>query len=211
MSWEKLHYHYKNQDWINKPSIFAEETIWYFLKNGEILEIGAGLGQDSRYFHEHGYSVLSTDLTLWAISENREKSQENIRKWNYRVDILDVTQPLNFPNQSFDGICAHLSLHYFSREETWAIAKELHRILKPNGTIALLLNTFEDPEYWNGEYIEDDYYLLGTMKKRFFRVETARDIFGSIFRDILLDDKWETYKDSAKWIHNLIRFVWKKI
>ena len=46
-AWSELHNNYKKRDWINKPSIFAEQAIKYFPSSGKVLELGAGLGQDS--------------------------------------------------------------------------------------------------------------------------------------------------------------------
>jgi len=40
--WQDIHKNYKEQDWIDKPSIFAEQALPYFPKNGRVLELGAG-------------------------------------------------------------------------------------------------------------------------------------------------------------------------
>lgn len=40
--WRDLHKNYKEQDWIDKPSIFAEQALPYFPKGGIVLELGAG-------------------------------------------------------------------------------------------------------------------------------------------------------------------------
>lgn len=45
--WKELHSNYQEQNWIEKPSIFAETAIQYFPKSRKILELGAGHGQDS--------------------------------------------------------------------------------------------------------------------------------------------------------------------
>ena len=58
--WKDLHKNYAQQDWIDKPSIFAEQVLPYFPKDGKILELGAGQAQDSCYFAEQGFSVTAT-------------------------------------------------------------------------------------------------------------------------------------------------------
>ena len=40
--WNKLHSHYSNQDWIDKPNIFAEEVIEFFPQKGKVLLLGDG-------------------------------------------------------------------------------------------------------------------------------------------------------------------------
>jgi hypothetical protein len=56
--WSKIHDSYSAQDWINKPSLFAQSVSQYFPRTGSLLEIGGGLGQDSKYFKELGYDVF---------------------------------------------------------------------------------------------------------------------------------------------------------
>lgn len=41
-AWDKLHNRYKDEDWIDKPNIFAEEIIKYLKKDSKILELGQG-------------------------------------------------------------------------------------------------------------------------------------------------------------------------
>lgn len=60
---------------------------------------------------------------------------------------LDVSKPLPFEENTFDVIYAHLSLHYFSKEQTNAILSEIQRVIKRGGIFATLLNTKMDPEY----------------------------------------------------------------
>jgi 2-polyprenyl-3-methyl-5-hydroxy-6-metoxy-1,4-benzoquinol methylase len=60
--WKELHSNYQEQDWIGKPSLFAETAIQYFPKKGKLLELGAGIGQDSLFFAKQGYDVLSSDI-----------------------------------------------------------------------------------------------------------------------------------------------------
>lgn len=114
-------------------------------------------------------------------------------------------------SEEFDVVYAHLSLHYFSREKTKEIVKDIHRVLKQWWIFAILLNTIEDSECGEGEKLEDDYYMIRSVPKRYFSVSSAREVFSSGFETVLLDNQGETYKDREKWIHNLIRFVWRKI
>jgi SAM-dependent methyltransferase len=212
MSWDTLHYYYKNQDWSKIPSIFAEEVTQYFPKDGKILELWAWLGQDSRYFHSLGYSIDSTDISQTAVDMNTTKSVWEIQGGLYKAFVLDVTKNLDYINdKKYDIVYAHLSLHYFSYEDTKRILTHLSRILKKGWIFAVLLNTVTDPEYGQGDRIEDDFFEIPWQnQKRYFSIASASQIFGSFFQTIVCDDAWETYKDSTKWIHNLIRFIWKK-
>lgn len=207
-TWSKLHSTYKDKDWIDKPSLFAETAIEYFPKSGRILDLGAGQGQDTRFFAEHGYDIVSTDISKSALEINQKKITEHLKR-KIIIKHLDLSSSFPFPDESFDVVYAHLSLHYFDKKTTTEIFSEIERILKGDGILAFLVNSTNDPEYTTGEKIEEDFFKIGEASKRYFSIETAKK-FTSHFNTILLDDSGETYKDRAKGVHNLIRYIGKK-
>jgi len=207
-TWSDIHKSsYAKSDWINKPSIFAETAVKYFPKSGRILELGAGQGQDSRFFADNGYEVVSTDLDSAALELSRKKLLA--RKESVSLQQLDLSQEFPFESETFDVVYAHLSLHYFDAATTRRLFGEIIRVLKTGGIFAFLVNSTSDPEYGAGEAIEPDYFQIDKLAKRYFSVESARE-FGQYFNVILLDNFGETYKDAAKGVHNLIRFVGTK-
>lgn len=206
--WADLHQNYKGKDWIDKPSIFAETATQYFPNGGSVLELGAGQGQDSRFFAKQGYEVLSTDLENTALELSKIKAIDKNNLIQFQK--LDLRNELSFDSNSFDVVYAHLSLHYYDYETTLRLFGEIQRVLKPGGTFAFLVNSVNDPQYKNGEEIERDYFKIGDTSKRFFSIESTRDLT-QYFDLFLLDDLGETYKDNAKGVYNLIRFVGKKV
>jgi SAM-dependent methyltransferase len=206
--WDGIYEKYKKQDWINKPSIFAETAITYFPANGKILELGAGLGQDTRFFAEHGYDVVSTDLEESALKESQVRLPEELKQV-VSFKKVDLSKELPFENESFDVVYSHLSLHYFDYETTFRLITEVLRVLKPGGVFAFFTNSTTDPEYGTGTKIEEDYFQVGELAKRYFSVSSVRE-FTKYLDVMLLDNHGETYKDIAKGIHNLIRFIGTK-
>lgn len=206
--WAQLHKNYDSRDWIDKPSLFAETAIEYFPKAGKVLDLGAGQGQDSRFFAEHGYGVVSTDVSEDALERNRAKLPEELAA-KVTVQQVDLREQLPFDDESFDVVYAHLSLHYFDAETTERIFAEISRALKPGGVLAFFTNATTDPEYGTGTMLEPDYFQIDGMHKRYFSVESARR-FATHFEEKLLDAQGETYKDMDKGVHNLIRFVGTK-
>ena len=183
------------------PSIFAEFAVAYFPESGSILELGAGRGQDSKYFAEQGYRVESTDLVI--DDEDREFPKLVSRK------TVDLRQPLPYEDEAFDVVYAHLALHYFDSKITTGIFEEVMRVLKPGGIFALLVNSVNDPEYGTGSKLEENYFETDGTKKRYFSQKTAAE-FGVKFEILVCDEEGETYKDQAKGVHNLVRFVGKR-
>lgn len=206
--WSDLHNNYSKQDWIHKPSIFAETAITYFPSRGKVLDLGAGLGQDSRFFAEHGYDVVSTDLQQDTLAESEAKLPDTLRE-HLSFKKVDLREELPFDDASFEVVYAHLSIHYFTQETTRRLIGEIQRVLKPGSVFAFLVNTVDDPEYGTGEQLEPDYFQIGQAAKRYFNVETARNMM-QWYDTILLDNHGETYKDADKGIHNLIRYIGTK-
>ncbi|MFA5004279.1 MAG: methyltransferase domain-containing protein [Candidatus Saccharimonadales bacterium] len=207
--WGNVHKNnYAKSDWVDKPSLFAETAITYFPKSGKVLELGAGQGQDSRYFAEHGYEVVSTDLEPTALEIGAQKLPPELAK-KVTFTQVDLHKELPFENELFDVVYAHLSLHYFDTETTHQLFGEVHRVLKPGGVLAIFTNSTSDPEYKTGEEIEPDFFRIGEVEKRYFSVETMRP-YVQYLEIKLLDDHGETYKDSAKGVHGLIRFIGTK-
>jgi SAM-dependent methyltransferase len=208
-NWKNHHQkYYKTAGWIDKPALFAQDAIKYFPKTGKILDLGAGHGQDSRYFAEHGYDIVSTDFEESALELNRGKTSKKLAT-KISIQKLDLREPFPFTDSSFDVVYAHLSLHYFSGDQTKGIFAEIYRVLKPGGTIAFFTNSTNDPEYGTGPELERDYFMIEGLAKRYFSVESAGQ-YAAAFQVKLLDNKGETYKDAAKGIHHLIRFIGTK-
>lgn len=205
--WTDLHKLYKEQDWIDKPSIFAEQAIAYFPSKAKIFELGAGQAQDGCFFAANGHDVTATDIEDTALEMAIEKAEAKSVKIS--VKKVDLRDELPFEDSSFDVVYAHLSLHYFDYETTTRLFDEIKRVLKPGGVLAFLTNSVNDPEYKTGKELEPDYFQIEKTNKRYLSENTARK-FTRNFEINLLDELGETYKDSAKGVHNLVRFIGKK-
>lgn len=204
--WEDLHKVYEGKDWLNKPSIFAEEVASYLPEKGTLLELGAGQGQDSIYFAQLGYNVTSTDIEHTALDKAKKKTPDDL---NITFEPLDLSAVFPYPEASYDIVYAHLSLHYFDEVITRQIMNEVLRVLKPGGIFAFFVNSINDPEYGTGEKIEEDVHFVEGNPKRYFSKETAKN-FAKDFVPIIADENGETYKDRDKGVHNLVRFIGRK-
>ncbi len=204
--WKERHDSYKKQGLDEKPTIFAEQVLSHLPAQANILELGAGLGQDSRYFAGLGYAVTMTDYVDAVLQTSRQRpGGEN----TIHIQTVDISKPLPFADASYDVVYAHLSLHYFDTPTTRAIFAEINRVLKPHGNLAFLVNSTSDPEFQSGTKIEEEFYEIGNKVKRYFSLQSTAD-FTKNFETILLDNAGETYKDRAIGVHNLIRYIGTK-
>ena len=204
--WDKKHQQWLAEEWIDKQNIFAEQAIHYFPKAGTILDLGAGQGQDTRYFVSKGFKVFSTDFSKDALQLSKEKALRRGVK-NITYQIVDLSGLLPFPDNSFDAIYAHQSLHYFDTKTTQQLFDEIYRVLKPGGVFATLTNSTSDREFASGTKVEDELIQIeGQGRKRFFSIDSMRT-FTQKFKILLLDDNGATYKDTAEGVFRLIRLV----
>jgi ubiquinone/menaquinone biosynthesis C-methylase UbiE len=206
--WTDAHKKYSENGFVLKPTMFSEEVLPHLPNQGVLLDIGAGQGQDSRFFAKHGFNVTSTDLTPHPL----EVSKQLAGKENLNVTFIEVNVANNLPfdDSTFDVVYSHLALHYFDRETTKEVFSEINRVLKPSGIFATLLNTVEDPEIERNDFekIEEDFYKIPAgIYKRFFSVESLKMFTEKYFEPIIMDAQGKTYKDE---IETLIRFVGKK-
>jgi ubiquinone/menaquinone biosynthesis C-methylase UbiE len=203
--WDKSHLEkYSKADWAHKPSMFAEQAVTFFPKTGTLLEIGTGQGGDAEYFQSLGYEVTATDYSDEAIKSAQSKIK-NVHFINF-----DTAKGFLFEDQSFDIVYSHMALHYFDAETTDKIFKDIYRILKPQGIFAMIVNTIDDPEKEEFNYIkiESDYYQDPKgIKKRYFSTGSMKEFTEELFQTLLLDAEGRTYKDLNP---NLIRFIGRK-
>lgn len=208
--WNDALKRYTTKSWVDKPTIFAQQVAGYFPKQGKLLELAAGQGQDSRYFARLGYRVTATDLVDTGLRDAEQKAERENLKIIFQT--VDLAQPLPFPDASFNIVYSHLGLHYLDKIGTEMMFKEIHRVLKPGGVLVALFNTVDDPEINSPEFekIEDNYYreVAFDFKKRYFSVDETKYFINGLFEPLLLDNQGETYKDEIK---TLIRLVGKKI
>ncbi len=204
--WKIKHAKYATEDWINKPSIFAQFAVSYFPAGSKILELGAGQGQDSRFFTRHGYKVWCTDFSDDALQTAALKAATE--KLQIEFKNVDLSQPLPFADSEFDIVYSNMALHYFDAQTTEKLFKDICRIIKSGGILACLLNTMDDPEVKISRKIEKGLYETPAgLVKRYFDTDFLHQVTDEYFETIIADNCGETYKDQIK---TLIRYIGRK-
>lgn len=173
--------------WNNSHKIYSTGKITYDLWldhypmalshcQSEVLDLGCGIGNDTLYLKERGFSVVAVDYSEVALDHLKEQLND------VKTMQLDISLPLPFPDSSFDLIIADLSLHYFDEKTTIEIMKELKRILTIHGHLLARVNSLEDKNYGagKGEKIEENYYFVDGYNKRFFSIEDAKRFFSYV-------------------------------
>lgn len=190
---------------------FGKLAETHFSPDSKVLDLGAGAGLDSIYFASRGHNVETTDLSDTALNRIKEDLPHELDD-NITIKNLDVSEPLPYPDQSFDAVYASASLHYFDNKTTKQIFSEIHRVLKPNGIVAMMLNPRRDDEIKVGKKIEENYFEIPPegIRKRYFTVEDAAARTKTLFKKVLLDDKGNRLRSTGELEGDRIRYIGKK-
>jgi SAM-dependent methyltransferase len=96
-----------------------------------LLEVGAGTGQDSGYFQEHGLDVVAVDLSPEMVARCRAKGLD--------AHVMDFLH-LDFPPGSFDAVYAMNCLLHVPNADLPAVLAAIRDVLAPGGL------------FWFGQY-----------------------------------------------------------
>lgn len=188
-----------------EPNAFALYAKDFFPKTSKILEIGTGKGDDAKYLKDLGYDVTAIDFSEEGINQARKKYKD-ISFMN-----VDIVNSLPFPDNSFDVVYSQMALHYFDEQKTKEIFKEIDRVLAPNGVVAIMTNTIDDPEKDSPlfEKVEEGFYknTENNITKRYFSLEQMHNFTKDFFNTLVLDNEGKAF---YKLDLPLIRFIGKK-
>jgi SAM-dependent methyltransferase len=104
-----------------------------------ILELGCGTGNDAARLADAGYSVTATDLSAEAIRQAQAKFGSLAR-----FLVADMTQPLPFPDGSFDAVMSNVAMHMFPDDVTRTVFAQVGRLVRAGGLFVFHVNSLED-------------------------------------------------------------------
>ncbi len=102
------------------------------VEDGElILDAGAGTGNLVTLLEKRGAKVFALDFSKEALDVCKRKNPAT------KIILADLTTPLPFEDNYFDRVVSNNALYNIPRSDRLAVAKEMKRVLKPGGGIAL--------------------------------------------------------------------------
>lgn len=129
------------------------------LRGKSVLEIGLGQGADSEQLIRRGARWSGLDLTPESVRRVRTRlTWKELPFDDLRIGtILDAP----FPDKSFDTIFSHGVLHHIP--DIRRAQREIHRLLKPDGTLVVMLYAKYSLNYIASIAIARRLGLLGLM------------------------------------------------
>lgn len=161
----------------DRSKVQVDDWMWIFDKTikearGPVIDLGCGDGNDTIYLLNRGKEVVPCDGSINAVLNMRRNFPEV--KESICFDMLTV---FPFANSSIDLMVADLSLHYFTREDTIKILKEIRRVLANRGHLLFRVNSMNDVNHGAGQGLEIEQHLYMTEDGRYKRFFDNKDIY----------------------------------
>jgi len=126
-----------------------------FPAGSRVLEIGAGMGENSEFLLKKGYILTATDISPNSVEVLKKKfsSYEN-----FGAEVADM-ESLPFADKSFDIVCSAGSLSY---GDNILVMNEIYRVLKQHGSFIAIDSLNNNPVFRLNRFI---HFLFGNRSK----------------------------------------------
>ncbi|MEO8399326.1 MAG: class I SAM-dependent methyltransferase [Ignavibacteriaceae bacterium] len=112
-------------------------------KDKRVLEVGCGLGTDGRQFAKNGSVYFGINLD----EGSTKYAKEAFELMGLKGEILQMNaEKMRFESNTFDHIYSHGVIHHSPNTE--AIVGEMFRVLKPGGTITVMIYNKSSINYY---------------------------------------------------------------
>lgn len=139
-----------------------------------VLEVGCGQGRESIELSRQGFRVHGFDHSPLAISTALAAAHTHGEEIDFTQH--DALEPFPYQDRQFDGVFAHLSLHYFDDHETQGVFQEIWRVLKPGAPIYFTVRSTSDPLCGRGQEVGTNMYCLNGHLRRFLSLDYLNEL-----------------------------------
>lgn len=161
-----------------------DELIARIPEGATVLDAGCGAGIPISLILSEKFKVTGVDFSEAQI----ELAKKNVPNAKFLCE--DMTK-LNFPENTFDGICSYYAIIHIPREEHQSLLANFHRMLKPGGLALLCLgaeNLIDDIDenylgtrmYWS--HFDTETYLK-MLKESGYTTIWSKRVADETFKD----------------------------
>ena len=156
-----------------------------------VLELGCGTGPDSAVLASAGLRVIGIELSSESVAAARARVPHGVEFHCGDFRAAPFPLPAGDAEGSVGAVVASLSLHYFAWDETVALARRIHDVLRPGGVLLCRLNSVNDLHHGASgppPEGEDSFYLVDGVPKRFFDRGAVERLFAKGWRMLHLEE-----------------------
>lgn len=182
------------------------------LPGKEILDLGIGQGSNSIPLVELGYNVTGVDYSTKCL----EICKNNCPKLNL---IQSDIRTFQIEKNKYDLISSRCVLHFFHKDDTYKIIRDIKENLKTNGLIYIIVFSLEDPKLIrhtnssNFEVLENNilHHTVNDTYVSFFTKNEILDLF-SDFKTLSIAEAYflEQCGDSPHY-SGIIKYIGQKV
>ncbi len=131
--------------WGSKVDCQLDRVISYCANKRSALDLGCGVGVNSKYLAKQGFNVTSIDFD----QNLTDKFKDNLRSSNFykKIKILNENIENFFPTDKYDLILALSVLHFFRIESVSNIINRLKESLEKGGVIFIRVFSNKDKDF----------------------------------------------------------------
>lgn len=139
-----------------QPAVSSYKSLLAEVHPGsKVLEIGAGMGENTEFLLELGLAVCATDISTKSV----EIMLNKFAKYDsFNAEAADMER-LPFSDNSFNVVCSAGSLSYGDNS---IVMNEIYRVLDKGGAFIALDSLSNNPIYKLNRYL---HFLLGNRSK----------------------------------------------
>lgn len=141
--------------YLNAPYEFYSFLLKKRCSKSKVLEIGAGMGENTELLLDFGFEVVATDISPESVKMMNKKFSNYT---NFSVEVTDM-EKLPFNDESFDVVCSAGSLSYGDND---VVMNEIYRVLKQGGVMIAVDSLNNNPIYRLNRYM---HYLKGNRSR----------------------------------------------
>ena len=134
---------------------YKKNLLANVFNGARVLEIGAGMGENTEFLLNQGFNVHATDISSKSVEFLKKKYASYSL---FEAEVADM-ESLPFKDNSFDVICSAGSLSYGDNS---IVMNEIYRVLVKGGIFIAIDSLNNNPIYKLNRYI---HFLLGNRSK----------------------------------------------
>lgn len=150
----------EDRDYWLSPSGHVFEFALHLNRCGhrKVYDLGCGLGRHLLFLIEMGFDVYGSDYSLEAVREVNQRLEEI--EYPHRVKRESMTE-ISEPDEFYDAVITYNVVYHAYLEDMTKALDNIHRILKPGGSLLITFQSIKSPIYNKEEEVEP-----GTIVKK---------------------------------------------